>query len=173
MRFYLIFLLLSCLVFSCTPEAETVSVKNFTLEVPPGFSYSKEQSGNKLISFSNGGNLKFYIEDGIGGVVRPGKIAAQYKDSGVEDFSFNHLFDRYYANYKGYERFPVEKKDINGNRYHHQRFFGMAGTREIYFDIGLLQIDSRYYTIVESGLQSEEPGYADKVEALIGSIRAK
>lgn len=117
MRFYLILCLLLCVLFSCSRESETVSVKNFTLEVPPGLIYDKEASGNKLISFSNKSKLKLFIEDGIGGVVRPGKIADQNGDTGVEDFAFKHLFEGYYSRYGGVKRLPVIKESINGNAY--------------------------------------------------------
>ena len=173
MRFTL--LTLTCFFFfTCTPEPETVQVKNFTLEVPPGISYDKNQDGNKLITFSNGSKLKLFIEDGIGGVVRPGRVADQYEATGVEEFTFDHLYDGYYKTYKGTERFAAEAETINGSRYRRRRFNATVnGDTEIYFELGLLMVDTRYYTIINSGLRAEEADYADAVEELIGSIRAK
>jgi hypothetical protein len=79
---------------------------------------------NTLISFGNGSKLKLFIEDGIGGVVRPGRVADQYEDTGVEDFAFEHLFDGYFSRYGGTKRLPANKQDINGNPYRSQRFLG-------------------------------------------------
>jgi hypothetical protein len=44
---------------------------------------------------------------------------------------------------------------------------------DIYFEVGLIMVDKRYYTIINTGLQREYADYADAVDRLIDSIRAK
>lgn len=44
---------------------------------------------------------------------------------------------------------------------------------DIYFEVGLIMVDARYYTIINTGLQSEEADNSDMVDQLIGSIRSK